>query len=259
MCRLVADSARHKSSGNKIFLFDMLMTRALADQGQFGGAGITDGVHVTKSGEQYSFGTHDEWYGKRFDNARAWMGHVRKPSAGTAAPSAESAHPFHFPKTGLIGSHNGFVTGVIPEKPESGIPYVDSYYTFAKLSELLESSGKVTKEVLNEWIESMGPGSEYAFMFYYKDELWVLKGIRPMFYITLNGGRVYCTSLDTIIAVASYTQALWGKEHFDWGAKVMAMPEHTAINITTNTQIMVRAPKTATRKVFSRLVNGVWE
>lgn len=263
MCRLVAVSSHFQNSGNKVLLFDMLMARAQADQNQIGGAGITDGKNIVKSGDQYSYGTYDGWYHGNFDGSRAWMGHVRKPSSGVAKPSNEAAHPFHFPDTGLIGAHNGFITQAVPSAPEDGIPYVDSYYTFAALNALLKKHGKVTKDVLNEWIGGMGPGSEYTFMFYYADELWVLRGIRPMYYVNLNGGRVYCTSTEAIHSVISFTSALWGKGVFDWGNTILTMQENVAYNVTRSMQFAVRTPPAPpalpVQKRYYRFVNGVWE
>lgn len=241
MCRLVAIAGSITNHPTKVLLMDALMNRAQADQNQAFGTGISDTKTVIKSGLPYGEIDAVGWM-QQLNHEMPWFGHLRKPSAGVSAAATEASHPFYFPTSALIAAHNGYIADVTPKDAEDGKPFVDSYYAFEMLDALLGRAGEITKALLDEWIAYMGPGSEYSFMFAHRGDLWVLRGIRPMFSITLNKhAQVYCTSDAVLRSTASMTEHLWPNA-FAWGKKIELMPEHSIINTRTNRGFKLRSP-----------------
>lgn len=188
-------------------LFDQLMLRSQADGDQSYGAGVTDGINMYKSGLSYT-AVGDFWLDD-LDPTRMWMGHVRKPSKGTAAASTIASHPFYFPN-GIIAAHNGYIA----DTGEAGKdePNVDSFRALKQLATAV-GNGEITVPLLNTWIESFGPGSEWAFMIYHHDTLFVVRGIRPMYYTSQSGGVIFSTSPDVLYNYRSWCYRTLGDEY----------------------------------------------
>lgn len=241
MCRLVAITGPMVNHATKMLLMDYLMSRAQADQNQAFGTGMSDTQTVIKSGHPYGEVDAVSWM-QRFDHNKTWFGHLRKPSAGVSAAATEASHPFYFPTSNIIAAHNGYIADVAPKDAEHGKPHVDSYYAFEMLDVLLGEKGEVDKALLDEWISYMGPGSEYAFMFSHRGDLWIVRGVRPMYTLTLNKHtQVYCTSDIVLRSVATMTEHLWPNA-FSWGSKIELMAEHTALNTRLHRTLRLKAP-----------------
>lgn len=205
MCRLLAYTGSVNAAMRRL-LFDQLMIRSVADYDQSYGAGVTDGINMFKSGHSYMT-VGDQWLNE-LDPSRVWMGHVRKPSKGTAAASTVASHPFFFPN-GLIAAHNGYISDT--GESGQGEPNVDSFRALKQLATAV-GDGEITKELLNAWIESFGPGSEWAFMIYHRDTLYIVRGVRPMYYASQAGGVIFSTSSDVLFGYRRWCENTFGQD-----------------------------------------------
>lgn len=244
MCRLFAMTELDLDPGMRSMLFESLLVRSMSDDNQVFGTGVTDGRQVYKSGRSGIMVPTISWITK-LDPSRLWFGHLRKPSKGMDAAATAASHPFLFEDTGLIGVHNGFIADVVPDKPEVGKPYVDSYYAFQKLNELIAAGEKLSPALIERWIGLFGAGSEYTMMLNQYNTFYLVRGVRPMYSIDLNGGRVYATSYFALVSTIELTEALW-PSYFNWGKKVYEIHEHTLVSITgrhiVQNKIKVRVP-----------------
>lgn len=207
MCRLLGFTPSLANRNMRTLFFHQLMLQHQAE-GQDDGAGVSDGRSIYKSGLTYSqIGLN--WL-PNLDHTTSWMGHVRKASRGTDRPSPQASHPYYYKDSGLIAMHNGFITGT--GESDEGEPNVDSYRAFKKLSAMI-GDGDLSTSILNEWISGFGPYSEWAFMLKHKNELWTVRGVRPMFWMRLLEGYVLSTSIDSLVLFGDWVEMFWGKHY----------------------------------------------
>lgn len=247
MCRLLLKTNKVAlDAGMGVMLFETLLMRSLGDDNQAFGTGVSDGRQVYKSGRSALSLPLVTWI-QDLDVKETWFAHLRKPSRGVESASTRAAHPFLFKDTGLIGAHNGFVANVLPDV-EGDDPYVDSFYALKRLNDELVKGTPLSASLVNAWIEQFGPGSEFTMMLMYKHSAYIVRGVRPMYYIDLNGGRIYATSLPAILSTIEVTEALW-PTYFKWGKKVHEVYDHTLVHIDpygniSNANISARVPAT---------------
>lgn len=227
MCRLFAVTGTKPGAAMRRVLFDYLALASVSDDNQVYGSGITDGHKTVKSGRSYLEVDSLAWMTK-LDAAYSWSGHLRKPSKGVDGAASNASHPFCFPKSGLVGSHNGYVAGMLPSAPAADEPFVDSYYALKALSKTLEDH-KLSSWEIDNWISAFGAYSEFCFMLHHEESLWVVRGNRPMYRATLGDGHVFATSWLALSKTMTYT-SLW-PDYFQWGKRIIEVPEFTAIRI----------------------------
>lgn len=257
MCRLIVDTSTNTSPAMRNVLFETLIFRALGDQNQAYGIGISDTITVLKSGESPLTINMPAWI-EKLDTGRTWFAHLRKPSAGVSAASAEASHPYYFPKSRLIAAHNGYMSDVLPDRAQAGEPHVDSYYAFKILDEIANGE-TLSRDILNAWIAKLGAASEYSLLIAQDGVLHIIRGNRPLFRVTLNDGEIFCTSEEVLKSTVWFTQRWW-PNFYKWGAKISIVPEHTAINTSTGRFFKINTPPPAPAPVrFFSLIDKEWK
>jgi predicted glutamine amidotransferase len=224
MCRLLLMTATRVNEHAKRLFFHQLMLQNRAES-QNDGAGITDGINLLKSGLDYStLGL--QWLPK-LDHRLPWMGHVRSMSKGTSTASVLAAHPFYYKESGLIGAHNGFITGT--GDSAEGEPNVDSYRALKDLSQRIVKHRGLDQSVLKDWIQNFGPYSEWAFMLRYRDDSWVIRGIRHVYWLRIDDGYLFCTSYNSLALFVEWVQMFW-PDQFNM-SNIRDMAEYQAAKI----------------------------
>lgn len=231
MCRMSAITATDVSVGMRQLFFNQLMLLAQTDDNQKYGAGVSDGVCSRKSSAPYSV-RGMEWI-NQLDHKSIWMGHVRKASQNTGLTHYES-HPFYFPLGAdrwLYAMHNGGIYGFDARRILE--PDVDSYRAFKELVPLMQDNDyKLDVGVINAWTATFGDYSEWTFMFMQShDKLTIVRGHRPMHYVTFGNGLIFNTSKDVLLSLKDWVTTFWRDEIYRMG-KIESMAEFTMAEIS---------------------------
>lgn len=234
MCRLMGMTGTRADLVMRRLFFHQLMLASVADDGQTDGAGYTDGNQFVKSGRSYL--RWDTMHLQALSEDSVWMGHVRRASRHTALDTA-AAHPYVFPIPNgyLFAAHNGTIYGT--GEQEGDDPDVDSYRAFKRLATLMqETNGEVSADLINAWTAGFARGSEWTCMFMTnKNKLWIARGVRPMVFMTLNGGLVFNTSWDVMVQFKNWVR-FWGNQYEP--GKITAIAEHSLVSADLNSQEM---------------------
>lgn len=238
MCRLMGLTTTKLDVQVKRLFWHQLMLASNAD-GQRDGVGMTDGVAVMKSADPFLY-YGSSWI-KDLDVQRVWLGHVRSASRNTEI-SFRTAHPFMFELDNgqrLYAAHNGYINGM---HIDPGTPNVDSYAAFKILVELIKGGASMTPEIINTWSASFDVGSQWAFMFHHQDALTVVRGNREMYYMTLNDGIVFNTSLSVLLHLKEWIGEYFFKQH-SIGKIMEIKPYHMCTVGVGSTEVSLAAIK----------------
>lgn len=207
MCRLLAITASDISSNAKVDILDRSML-LLRTEFQKDGWGISDGINVWKSANQYSDGRLNEFdWMNEIDTNRIIIGHLRSASFGTNKTQLEN-HPFVFDDKNdknqkchkFIAMHNGKFDGVhIPKW--CGEPVSDSYQAFKKLTQ----SPAIHSASISKWLSEFEVGSTFAFMILQNNCLYLARDEKcKLYYAPLGNGIITMTSAEILEQVRSY-------------------------------------------------------
>lgn len=228
MCRLSAITTSALDPVMRRLFFHQVMLTSNADH-QYDGNGFTDGTVVYKTASPFMhYG--GEWL-RHLDESKIWIGHVRSASQKTGHTTRE-AHPFVFMLPNgeqLMAAHNGFISGM--EKPTPMEPQLDSYQAFKLFLPLLEKHNYVfTPALIDEWTALFGAGSEYAFMFSWRDTLHIVRGIRTMYALPILDGCIFNTSQPVLLHIKEWIQRYW-QTRYELG-KIEEIKPHQLVSIT---------------------------
>lgn len=204
MCRLLMLTDTTENIRFRQMLFAHLMTLAAADEAQTDGWGVTDGVTAARAG--WTFLRRGINHVRRLQGDGILLGHVRKASRGTSITSNE-AHPFRYENNGrpFWLAHNGYITGTggpLKDEPDS-----DTYRVGKRLEKAL-GGGAIDGDVLTDWANQFGYGSEYAFMMLQDGVGHIIRGQRPMAYMQIGRGYFFATKPELLENLATFI-AFW--------------------------------------------------
>lgn len=237
MCRLSAITSSNIRPEMKRLIFNQLMMLSCAHDGQFDGAGVTDGLNIYKSRMSY-FYQGPSWI-QSLSPDHVWMGHVRSASSRTEISNA-AAHPYAFPvndgEQWLIAAHNGTIRGT--REPRADEPVVDSYRAFDGLKDLIQytRSTDITPELINTWTSTFGIDSEWTFMLMLEpDVLHIVRGNRTMFFMPFGNGYIFNTAKPVLVNLKSWLVTYWGQEYH--GGKIEEVKENTLLQTSFGTDV----------------------
>lgn len=211
-------------------LFHQVMLLSTLDGGNIHGSGVTDGERAYKCGRSYaSFGL--AWL-PYLDPEKTWLGHTRYPSKGVAGAATHASQPFTYDITQnrtMIAIHNGFITET-GSSADSSDPDTDSFRALSALAHILRerNAAELDLDIINTWTAGFGPQSEWAFMIYYGNDVWILRGNRTIYLLPIARGYLFNTSYGVLDAADSWMRAFWPDTKM---SKIQTIEEYTAIRI----------------------------
>lgn len=208
MCRLLGMTETSYHPIMRRLFFNQLMLLSSTDGAQFDGAGVSDGTTVYKSAYPY-MALGQQWISK-LDQDSIWIGHVRKASNRTGL-SAHEAHPFLMKTANgahFIATHNGGIRGF--DEHQDGQPDVDSYRALLALRDKID--GDINVNLINEWIATFKPHSQWTFMFMQNGQrLYIARGQRDMHYVPFGNGFIFNTSKSVLEHFRTWISMYWAQ------------------------------------------------
>lgn len=228
MCRLIGVHSlspvdAYTTVLQRIITMQLLYNAALEEQRD--GAGVTDGVRLSKTDET-PVGL--DWsVMQMFDPNAPWLGHVRAASRGTDTTVYE-AHPYRYGVDDTLThfAHNGFFPEyrsryAVPEdfadehEPDYVVPLTDSYFAGNILHKLLLLTPDDPGHAIREWAALHSYRAEWSIAFHFRSRLHFVRGHRDLFTTCLNvNGKdfaVVCTSERAIFATRNALAGMLGE------------------------------------------------
>lgn len=238
MCRISASTTTEVPVGMRRLFFNQLMLAGVSDRGQTDGAGVTDGLSISKSVHSYLY--YGSAWLPHLDEGQPWIGHVRSASK-SAEISHRAAHPYRLWYTidgvdhYMDAVHNGTIYGT--GESADNEPDVDSWRAFKRLAVLMQEAQSPipTRTIINTWIGEFGLGSRWTCMFLCDGNptLYVARGTEPMRYMELGDGFLLNTSDIVLLNVKEWILEYWGRTFVP--GKIFDVPEYSFSTIPINT------------------------
>jgi predicted glutamine amidotransferase len=226
MCRLSAITStegRFLTSPNwKSVLMYQTMLLSQADEDQAYGSGVSDGRLMHKAGWAFSSCPAWKWF-EELHPGRVWVGHNRKPSAGTSGSATAASHPYLYDNQGnpFVLFHNGFFWPTGPQL-RADEPNTDTYRA-GTLLEALADGENITRQHILDWLSAFSTRSSSSVIIMQGGRTLLVRGQRPLYYAHVGNGSVVNTSETVLQALKGMSEQILG---FPVG-QIRAIPEDT--------------------------------